>query len=105
MECAIVTITWRSGRVVQGSGLLSRDRLKAVRGFESHLLRSFKKQPIRAFFVERRKRANFFAREVGFEARRQTCRGRAVRFFSRKIRIAKPIFLRQEYLVSDDPSA
>ena len=30
---------WRGGRAVQGDGLLNRDPLTGVRGFESHPLR------------------------------------------------------------------
>src|SRR5207302_10390571 len=32
---------WRGGRAVQGDGLLNRDPLTGVRGFESHPLRQF----------------------------------------------------------------
>src|SRR5437879_6320926 len=35
---------WRGGRAVQGDGLLNRDPLTGVRGFESHPLRQFLSQ-------------------------------------------------------------
>ncbi len=33
-------VMWRGGRAVQGSRLLTCDRVKAIRGFESHPLRN-----------------------------------------------------------------